>query len=163
MKSSMKSSMKCSMTFLETSLRKTAYFLACSIFSLPVLAGSDCENDQMNLQINHIEEIKGDFFVALHNSGDTYLVKDSEPYRSTVAAVETEGSQQVSICDVEAGEYAVAIFQYENRKGELDSNFIGIPKEPYGFSNNLKKLRPPSFEEASFEYDADEVVVINLK
>jgi uncharacterized protein (DUF2141 family) len=142
---------------------KIASFLLCSIFSLPVLAVSDCENDQMSLQINHIEEIKGDLFVALHNSGDTYLVKDSEPFRSTVAAVETEGSQQVSICDVEAGEYAIAIFQDENRNGELDSNFIGIPKEPYGFSNNLEKMRPPSFEEASFEYDAHEVVVINLK
>jgi uncharacterized protein (DUF2141 family) len=142
---------------------KFASFLVCSIFSLPALAGSDCENDQMNLQINHIEEIKGDLFVALHNSGDTYLAKDSEPFRSTIAEVETEGSQQVIICDVEAGEYALSIFQDENRNGELDSNFIGIPKEPYGFSNNLKKMRPPSFEEALFEYDADEVVVINLK
>jgi uncharacterized protein (DUF2141 family) len=142
---------------------KTASFLVCSIFPLLVLAGSDCENDQMNLQINHIEEIKGDFFIAVHNSGDTYLAKDSKPFRSTVAAVETEDSQQVIICDVEAGEYAVSIFQDENSNGELDSNFIGIPKEPYGFSNNLKKMRPPSFEEALFEYDADEVVVIKLK
>jgi uncharacterized protein (DUF2141 family) len=155
MKYSMKCLIKCSMKF--------ASFLVCSIFPLSVLAVSDCENDQMNLQINHIEEIKGDLFVALHNSGDTYLVKDSEPFRSTVAAVQTEGSQQVSICDVEAGEYAVAIFQDENRNGKLDSNFIGIPKEPYGFSNNIKKMRPPSFEEASFQYEANELVEINLK
>jgi uncharacterized protein (DUF2141 family) len=64
---------------------------------------------------------------------------------------------------VEAGAYAISIFQDENRNGELDSNFIGIPKEPYGFSNNLKKMRPPSFEEALFEYEANEVVEINLK
>ena len=147
--------MKCSMKF--------ASLLVFSVFSSPVLAGSDCEHDQMNLQINLIEEIKGDLFVALHNSGDTYLAKDSEPFRYTVAEVATKGSQQVSICDVEAGAYAVSIFQDENRNGELDSNFIGIPKEPYGFSNNLKKMRPPSFEEALFEYDAGEVVVINLK
>ncbi len=82
---------------------KFASFLVFSIFSLPVLAGSVCESDQMNLQINHIEEIKGDLFVALHNSGDTYLAKDSEPFRSTVAEVVTRGSQQVSLCDVEAG------------------------------------------------------------
>ena len=117
----------------------------------------------MNLQINLIDEISGDLFVALHNSDDTYLAKDSEPFRVTVAEVETAGSQLVSICDVEAGAYAISIFQDENSNGELDSNFIGIPKEPYGFSNNLKKMRPPSFEEALFDYESDEVVVINLK
>ena len=142
---------------------KFASILVFPIFSMPILAGSVCESDQMNLQINHIEEIKGDLFVALHNSADTYLAKDSEPFRHTVAEVETKGSQQVSLCDVEAGAYAISIFQDVNRNGELDSNFIGIPKEPYGFSNNLKKMRPPSFEEASFQYEANELVEINLK
>ncbi len=142
---------------------KFASFLVFSIFSMPVLAGSVCESDQMNLKINHIEKIKGDLFVALHNSGDTYLAKDSEPFRYTVAEVETKGSQQVSLCDVKAGAYAISIFQDENKNGELDSNFFGIPKEPYGFSNNLKKMRPPSFEEASFQYEANELVEINLK
>lgn len=36
---------------------KFASFLVFSIFSMPVLAGSVCESDQMNLQINHIEEM----------------------------------------------------------------------------------------------------------
>ena len=142
---------------------KFASFLVFSVISVPVLAGSVCESDQMNLQINHIEKIKGDLFVALHSSGDTYLSKEAEPFRYTVAEVETKGSQQVSLCDVAAGAYAISIFQDENRNGELDSNFIGIPKEPYGFSNNLKKMLPPSFEEASFQYKANELVEINLK
>ena len=37
---------------------------------------------------------------------------------------------------------------------KLDTNFFGIPKEQFGFSNNAKgRFGPPSFESASFELD----------
>jgi uncharacterized protein (DUF2141 family) len=130
---------------------------------MQTFAGSVCRNDQMNLQISHITGIKGELFVALHNSGDTYLSKKSKPFRSATVKVKQQGSQQVSLCDVKEGQYAVSIFQDENGNGKLDSNFIGIPKEPYGFSNNLRKMLPPSFEEASFHYAGEELIEINLK
>jgi uncharacterized protein (DUF2141 family) len=35
---------------------------------------------------------------------------------------------------------------------KLDKNFMGIPKEGYGASNNpRKKMGPPSFEETKFK------------
>jgi uncharacterized protein (DUF2141 family) len=40
--------------------------------------------------------------------------------------------------------------------GKLDTNFLGIPKEGYGFSNGAKGLLgPPSFSDASFQYDGE--------
>ena len=50
--------------------------------------------------------------------------------------------------------YALRYFHDENENGELDVNFMKIPKEGYGFSNNAKgKMGPPKFEDTLFEFD----------
>jgi len=117
----------------------------------------------MRLQVNKIEELKGSLVIGVHTNDETYLSKIKEPFRSIVQNVKQAGSQQLSLCDVESGLYAISIFHDENDNGELDTGLFGIPKEPYGFSNNLKKLLPPSFEEATFQFTPTEMVVIDLK
>ena len=55
--------------------------------------------------------------------------------------------------DIPAGTYALAVIHDENMNGKLDTNFLGVPKEGYGFSNDAKGLLgAPSFSAASFEY-----------
>jgi uncharacterized protein (DUF2141 family) len=60
-------------------------------------------------------------------------------------------------CDFEAippGTYALAVIHDENSNGKLDTNWLGIPTEGYGFSNDAKALLgTPSFAAASFSYD----------
>lgn len=60
-------------------------------------------------------------------------------------------------CDFEEvppGTYALAVIHDENMNGKLDTNWLGIPKEGYGFSNGAKALlHAPSFSAASFQYD----------
>ena len=52
------------------------------------------------------------------------------------------------------GAYAIAIHHDENSDGEMNTNFIGLPKEGYGFSNNAKvNFAPPVFEAAVFNLD----------
>jgi len=52
---------------------------------------------------------------------------------------------------INSGVYALAIHHDENNNKEMDTNFIGLPKEGYGFSNDAKVfLGPPHFTEASF-------------
>lgn len=51
-----------------------------------------------------------------------------------------------------AGKYAFKYFHDENKNDKLDSNWLGIPNEGYGFSNNAKgTFGPPSFEKWIFE------------
>jgi len=72
-------------------------------------------------------------------------------YWSNFYPIAGEHSIEVTIENIPPGEYAISIFHDENDNGKLDTNFIGIPKEPYGFSNNpVIKLRPPTFMEAKF-------------
>lgn len=61
------------------------------------------------------------------------------------------------------GKYAVAIFQDENKNNKLDKGMFGIPKEPYGFSNNAKAtFSAPKFEKASFSVVNDTLIRIDL-
>jgi uncharacterized protein (DUF2141 family) len=58
--------------------------------------------------------------------------------------------------DIPPGTYALAVIHDENMNGKLDSNWLGIPKEGYGFSNDAKVLlSAPSFSAASFQYDGE--------
>ena len=54
--------------------------------------------------------------------------------------------------DVRPGIYAVAVLHDENENDEMDFNFLGMPLEGYGFSNDAAAMfGPPSFEAAAFK------------
>ncbi len=45
-----------------------------------------------------------------------------------------------------AAGYVISMYQDINGNGKLDSNFLGIPREPFGFSNYNGKSAPGSFD-----------------
>ena len=50
-----------------------------------------------------------------------------------------------------------------NENEKLETNFIGIPEEEYGFSNNARgTFGPPSFESASFTLDSYRKLLMEL-
>jgi len=54
--------------------------------------------------------------------------------------------------DLPPGRYALAVYCDLNANGKLDSNLLGMPTEPYGFSRDARSLfGPPDFEQASFD------------
>ena len=63
------------------------------------------------------------------------------------------------------GEWAVAITQDLNNNDKIDKNFLGIPTEPYAFSNNIRPtVAAPGFDECKFMVDGPgKVVSIVLK
>jgi uncharacterized protein (DUF2141 family) len=65
---------------------------------------------------------------------------------------------------VAPGTYAVAVYHDENGNGKIDSNFMGIPKEKTGASNNAKgKMGPPKFQEAKFVVSGDLAISITMQ
>lgn len=61
----------------------------------------------------------------------------------------------VTFDGVPAGRYALMVIHDENGNGTLDTNLVGMPVEGYGFSNNPRVMRKPTFEEAAFDVGAD--------
>ncbi|ANY84779.1 hypothetical protein BB934_38335 (plasmid) [Microvirga ossetica] len=61
------------------------------------------------------------------------------------------------------GTYAIAIFQDLNGNGRLDRTPLGLPLEPYGFSNDAGRLRRPTFAGASIQVgDQDLRIAVRL-
>jgi uncharacterized protein (DUF2141 family) len=60
-----------------------------------------------------------------------------------------------TINDLSFDTYALAIYQDVNSNGKIDKNIIGIPTEPYAFSNNYRPtVKAPAFKNCCFEYSA---------
>ena len=81
-------------------------------------------------------------------------------------AVKPEGKSEFTLpVDLPKGEWAVAITQDLNNNDKIDKNFLGIPTEPYAFSNNIRPtLAAPDFNECKFMVDGPgKVVSIVLK
>ena len=58
------------------------------------------------------------------------------------------------------GPYAVTVFHDQNDNRRFDKNWVGVPREPWGVSNNARpRLRAPTFEEARIELAAGEQLV----
>ena len=62
----------------------------------------------------------------------------------------TEASVKLNFKDLEAGNYAVAVFHDTNNDGALNRNLIGIPTEGFGFTNNPTiRTGPPKFNDSA--------------
>ena len=65
--------------------------------------------------------------------------------------------------EIPKGEYAVAVFHDKNSNEKMDVNFLGIPKEAYGCSNNAKGfMGPPKYEDAKFLLTANRILRIEI-
>ncbi len=65
--------------------------------------------------------------------------------------------------DVVPGAYAVAVHHDANSNGKVDANFLGIPKEGYGVSNDPRpKFRAPRFGEASVVITKDTTLTVRM-
>ena len=113
----------------------------------------------------HIKGVKNDHGVMrafLFNSEDGFLKRS---FMTRTAKFHGKGELSIVFDSLPKGDYAVNVYHDRNNNNELDSNWMRIPKEPYGFSNNVRgKMGPPKFEEAKFPLNTNQqLITINLK
>jgi len=74
------------------------------------------------------------------------------------------GTVKITIPDLPAGEYAVAVAHDVNQNHKVDKNMFGVPKEQWGMSNNPHAtVKAPPFSAAKFTLAGDHVVEIELR
>lgn len=132
-----------------------------SICSL-VLAGA-ASAATLTIEITEISEPKGKMMVKLVASAEAY---EGEQKPTAAQAVDVTSNAPISLkfADLAPGNYAVMVMQDENGNGRLDSNMLGIPKEGYGFSNNPRVMRKPTFDESKFVVtEADQQIKIEIR
>lgn len=138
------------------------YFLLVVLLSIIIYAG-DNQKARLIVKIKGLKNDQGTVKVALCNSSENYK-DDKSPFKAAI--IEIKDNQAIAVFDnLPSGNYAVKAFHDENNNDDLDTNFLGIPKEDYGFSNNVRGLfGPPSWDAAKFQLNkTDQVVEISFK
>jgi uncharacterized protein (DUF2141 family) len=132
------------------------------IFTCLMLICSASTFGQHTLEVTvaKIKDIKGTIRVAVYNNENDFLKNLLEGKIVKASAEEVT----VVFTNLKPGHYALSVYHDVNENNKMDSNFIGIPTEPYGFSNNVMgTFGPPSFENAKVKVEADTKSVINLR
>ena len=132
------------------------------LFLTFILLFSGVKTHKLSIHISGISKIKGSLFIAVFRATDDFPVFGKQ-FKGIVKEVEGK-SQNYNFDDLPEGEYALAIYQDENRNKILDKNLLGIPTEIYGFSNNARRsFSAPSFQEAKFKLNKDLQQTVFLK
>jgi len=114
----------------------------------------------LTVNVKGVKSSEGLVGVGVYNTEDAFL-KDEV---TGVFSAAIEGATTITISDLPEGTYAVSVFHDKNSNKELDTNFIGIPKEPVAFSKaKMKTFGPPSFEECAFTMTSDFEITIPFK
>ena len=128
--------------------------------SLIVLMYSFGFSQSIKVKIQNIKLRYGIVYVALCNSEENFM---TEKYKELTARVSPSGEASVDFTKIPKGKYAIRVYHDTDSSGDLTTNIIGTPEEPFGFSNNPQiRLGPPSFELASFKLKSDVSLTINL-
>lgn len=124
---------------------------------LTLLAALPAAAADLTVELANADGVEGQFVVALFDSKADYM---DRPAREARAEIRTDGTGEVTFEDVAAGTYAISAYHDRNGNEKLDTNFVGVPKEPYAFSNNARgRFGPAKFDAAAFEMGAEDLIL----
>ncbi|MBN1250670.1 MAG: DUF2141 domain-containing protein, partial [Bacteroidales bacterium] len=67
------------------------------------------------------------------------------------------------INNLKSGKYSIIYFHDENENEKLDTNWLGIPREGYGFSNNASsKFGPPPIKDRLFDINKNIKIILTI-
>ena len=129
----------------------------------------------MRITVDGIHSAHGTVLIGLYDSPASFgkAVEASakegfliDPDRFAAVALRANAALKSAVVfsNVQPGRYAAIAFHDENGNGKLDKNFLGVPTEPYGFSNNVQGfLGPPTFDDAAMALgNSNEAIGITL-
>lgn len=94
----------------------------------------------LTIDVAGVKSAKGKVLVAAYARAEDFLKRPV----GTAAIDAQPGTVRVVIANLQAGDYALSVYQDENGNGTLDTNVVGMPIEPYGFGNDAAGF--PNFE-----------------
>ena len=111
----------------------------------------------IRVEVSGMRNDKGQTMCALFSSAADFPKRGDK----AIAHTKSDISHGRSVCEfpgVAPGRYAVSVFHDENANGKMDTNFMGIPREGVGASNNARgHFGPPKFDDAAFQYSGSKL------
>ncbi|MGL5123224.1 MAG: DUF2141 domain-containing protein [Fusobacteriaceae bacterium] len=116
--------------------------------------------NNLNININN-NNITGTAYLFIYNNKE-YFLKEKKAYKVVKIDLLPERTE-ILIPNLDMGEYAFTLYADTNSNGMLDKNFMKIPKEPTGFSNNFRPKFKPNYNDFKFTISHDTTQSIDLK
>ncbi len=103
--------------------------------------------------LDNVMSDQGEILAGLHNASTFMKGPGVKNFKTTAA----KGSLTFTFENVSPGTFAVAVLHDMNANGRMDFESNGMPKEPYGMSNNEMAMGPPTFGSAAFEVGTEDM------
>lgn len=117
----------------------------------------------ITIQFSGIEKQEGYIQLNVFNNHKGFPNDEKSVFKTYRVKV-SSGENSFIITDLPYGEYAISCFQDKNGNKKLDTNFMGIPKEKVGTSNNPRSGGIPNYNDAKFNFNKLELhLSITLK
>lgn len=118
-----------------------------SSFVIPSATPSEVEAE---IIIRNIKTPRGVFVISFYDDAAAFPKVGKELLIEKVM-VKDILPHTVRVKVPKEGWYAIAMFQDEDGNGKIKQDRIGIPQEPYAFSNNIHpRVKAPSFSSCKF-------------
>ena len=135
-------------------------------FVMPGFAAENMREGRLMIAVKLLPKSHGAIAYLVFKSPDGFPGDTAKSLRHGFSAEPQPGQTMMTIDAglLPPGRYAVSVYQDVNGDRKLDHNFLGIPKEPVGASENPKgRMGPPRFAECAFAMgEADKTIEINL-
>lgn len=115
---------------------------------------------EINLTVDDIRVTQGSISIAVYDTEQNYNGGEAVAVKTIPAAA---NSIEINFPELVDGQYAIKLLHDENDNGKLDTNFVGIPTEGYGFSNNGGRFGPASYADAKFDVTGTTELTINIR
>jgi uncharacterized protein (DUF2141 family) len=129
---------------------------------LPFLNGD--QTGVLTVNVANVKEFKGSIRMAVYNNQKSFP-SETHSFCGAMTSLAPGTLPKLTCENLPFGQYAVAVYHDLNNNGKMDKNAMGIPTEPYGFSNNVQvKWRHPKFADAVFVLsNAKQELTVSLK
>ncbi len=139
-------------------LRRCSLAILAAALTLPAMAAQDTVAHAevaalgctLRIHVDGLRNSKGNLGTVLFTSADGWPEDLGKSFRHGPAPIDADGHEGTAVWkNLPPGNYGVAVIHDENSNHKLDRNFIGIPKEGFGFANNPHVgLSAPAFQAA---------------
>ncbi|BAZ48684.1 hypothetical protein NIES4103_12930 [Nostoc sp. NIES-4103] len=119
-------------------------------------------NSRLTVEIKGLRNQKGTLCFSLFSNEQGFPNRSDRAIASRCVAAK-EASISATFDQLAPGNYAVAVIHDANDDGKLNTGFLGIPKEGFGFSRNPKiGIGAPSFQDTAIFVAKESTIQIDL-
>lgn len=133
-----------------------------TLFTALFCVNLSAQSEELTVKVTGIKKNKGEIACALFKTPEGFPMDLSKSQLIWMAA--DSGEVNCKFTELTPGDYSLSVAHDENGNKKVDTNFVGMPTEAWGVSNNIRPLmRAPRWQEAQFTVSSGQNKSLNIQ